>query len=106
MEIKVWRVFRKRQTVLSLTFVLIVVFLLYLLQTGTLKFKSEGNSLDVEQKVELNLNELDEDEEIKIFGEFDENEVRIILFKANHLSCQTHLVKPKLQFQVVNDAYI
>ena len=65
MEIKVWRVFRKRQTVLSLTFVLIVVFLLYLLQTGTLRFKSEGNSLDVEQKVELNLNELDEDEEIK-----------------------------------------
>ena len=77
METKVCRFLRKRRAVFSLTIVLIVVFLLYMLQIGYLKFNSEGNSLDDGHEVVLNFNELDEDEEIKIFGEFDENEVRL-----------------------------
>jgi hypothetical protein len=76
MEIKLWRFLRKRKALLSLTLLLIVVSLSYLLLTGTVKFRTEEDNLD---EVVLNFNELDEDEEIKIFGEFDENEVR------NHL---------------------
>ncbi len=65
-----------------MTFVLIVVFLLYLLLTGTVKLKNEEqSSLDDEKEVVINLNQLDDDEEIKIFGEFDENEVRLIFIK-------------------------
>ncbi len=73
MEIKLWRYLRKRKALLSLTLLLIVVSLSYLLLTGTVKFRTEENILD---GVVLNFNEFDEDEEIKIFGEFDENEVR------------------------------
>ena len=73
MEIKLWRFLRKRKALLSLTLLLIVVSLSYLLLTGTVKFRTEENILD---EVVLNFNEFDEDEEIKFFGEFDENEVR------------------------------
>jgi hypothetical protein len=53
-----------------------------LLLTGTVKLKNEErNSLDDEKEVVINLNQLVDDEEIKIFGEFNENEVRLICIK-------------------------